>query len=110
MDKSSSQQLVTAQNFTIIESYKQITTSGKIPNSGFLQIIFVVGAERYHIIFDTVRGIIQPFFLWSGSKLQFLYKTREFLLSGSAFILTHIPLAFPTRIVNVFFRAIIPVA
>ena len=62
MDKSSSQQLVTAQNFTIIESYKQITTSGKIPNSGFLQIIFEVGAERYHIIFDTVRGIIQPFF------------------------------------------------
>ena len=76
MDKSSSQQLVTAQNFTVIESFKQITTSGKIPNSGFLQIIFVVGAERYHIIFDTVRGIIQPFFCGQDQNYNFFLKLR----------------------------------
>ena len=80
MDKSSSQQLVTAQNFTVIESFKQITTSGKIPNSGFLQIIFEVGAERYHIIFDTVRGIIQPFFCGQDQNYNFflIYILRFF--------------------------------
>ena len=44
--------------------------------SWILQIIFEVGAERYHIIFDTVRGIIQPFFCGQDQNYNFFLKLR----------------------------------
>lgn len=76
LDKSSSQQLVTNQNFSITESFKQITTSGKIPNTGYLQFIFDVGMERYSVLFDPVRSIIQPFYIGQSADYNFYLKLR----------------------------------
>lgn len=77
IDKSSTSELIVSKNFSWTEEFQALSIDrGVIPINGYLHLIFQIGDERYSVFFDTIRGIVQPFFLGQNDTYNFYIGIR----------------------------------
>ncbi len=77
IDKSSTSELIISKNFSWTEEFQALSIDrGVIPINGYLHLIFQIGNERYSVFFDTIRGVVQPFFLGQNDTYNFYIGIR----------------------------------